>query len=138
MIREAPVHINGDGQTARDFCYIDNVVQANLLAATVADPAAVNQVYNIALGEKTTLSQLFATLRELLAPHYPHLRDIRPEHRDFRPATCSSRRPISARRCTCSATGRRGGCGRDWRGPSTGTPPRRIVTVDTRFPFSIN
>jgi len=85
MIREVPVHINGDGQTARDFCYIDNVVQANLLAATVADPAAVNQVYNIALGEKTTLSQLFATLRELLAPHYPHLRDSRPEHRDFRP-----------------------------------------------------
>lgn len=84
MIREAPVHINGDGQTARDFCYIDNVVQANLLAATVADPAAVNQVYNIALGEKTTLSQLFATLRELLAPHHPHLRDSRPEHRDFR------------------------------------------------------
>ena len=85
MIREAPVHINGDGQTARDFCYIDNVVQANLLAATVDDPAAVNQVYNIALGEKTTLSQLFATLRELLAPHHPHLRESRPEHRDFRP-----------------------------------------------------
>ncbi len=85
MIRGEPVHINGDGRTTRDFCYVANVVQANLRAATVDDPAAVNQVYNIALGEMTTLSQLYATLRELLAPRYPHLRDSRPEHRDFRP-----------------------------------------------------
>jgi UDP-N-acetylglucosamine 4-epimerase len=85
MIRGEPVHINGDGRTARDFCYVANVVQANLRAATVDDPAAVNQVYNIALGEMTTLSQLYATLRELLAPRHPHLRDSRPEHRDFRP-----------------------------------------------------
>jgi len=85
LIRGEPVHINGDGRTARDFCYVANVVQANLRAATVDDPAAVNQVYNIALGEMTTLSQLYATLRELLAPRHPHLRDSRPEHRDFRP-----------------------------------------------------
>jgi UDP-N-acetylglucosamine 4-epimerase len=85
MIRGEPVHINGDGRTARDFCYVANVVQANLRAATVDDPAAVNQVYNIALGEMTTLTQLHTTLRELLAPRYPHLRDSRPEHRDFRP-----------------------------------------------------
>ncbi len=84
MIRGEPVHINGDGQTARDFCYIDNVVQANLLAATADDEAAINQVYNIALGEKTTLSQLFEMIRGLLEPRYPRLRDSRPAHRDFR------------------------------------------------------
>jgi UDP-N-acetylglucosamine 4-epimerase len=85
MIRDEPVHINGDGHTARDFCYVANVVQANLRAATVEDPAAVDQVYNIALGEMTTLTQLHTTLRELLAPRYPHLRDSQPEHREFRP-----------------------------------------------------
>jgi UDP-N-acetylglucosamine 4-epimerase len=84
MIRGEPVHINGDGQTARDFCYVANIVQANLRAATAENPAALDQVYNIALGEMTTLSQLYATLRELLAPRYPHLRDSRPEHRGFR------------------------------------------------------
>ena len=85
MIRGEPVHINGDGHTARDFCYVANVVQANLRAATVEDPAAVDQVYNIALGEMTTLTQLHTTLRELLAPRFPHLRGSRPEHREFRP-----------------------------------------------------
>ena len=84
MIRDEPVFIYGDGETARDFCYIDNVVQANLLAATVADPAAVNQVYNIALGEKTTLNQLFQTVRSLLEPRYPLLRDRGPLYREFR------------------------------------------------------
>jgi UDP-N-acetylglucosamine 4-epimerase len=85
MIRNEPVFINGDGQTSRDFCYIDNVVQANLLAATVEDESAVNQVYNIALGEKTTLDQLFEMIRLALAPRYPQLRDLRPVYRDFRP-----------------------------------------------------
>jgi UDP-N-acetylglucosamine/UDP-N-acetylgalactosamine 4-epimerase len=56
------VYINGDGETSRDFCYIDNVVQANLLAALTENPQALNQVYNIALGEKTTLNELFAML----------------------------------------------------------------------------
>jgi UDP-N-acetylglucosamine 4-epimerase len=84
MIRNEPVFINGDGETARDFCYVDNVVQANLLAATVADPAAVNQVYNIALGEKTTLKQLFETIRSVLESRYPHLRDRCPLYREFR------------------------------------------------------
>ena len=84
MIRDEPVFINGDGETARDFCYVDNVVQANLLAATVADPAAVNQVYNIALGKKTTLNQLFEKIRSVLESGYPHLRDRRPLYREFR------------------------------------------------------
>lgn len=85
MIDEEPVFINGDGRTIRDFCFIDNVVQANLLAATVGNAAAVNQVYNIALGEKTTLNQLFEMIRQALEPQYPHLRDLRPIHREVRP-----------------------------------------------------
>jgi UDP-N-acetylglucosamine 4-epimerase len=84
MIRHEPVFINGDGETVRDFCYVDNVVQANLLAACVEDRAAVNQVYNIALGEKTTLNQLFETIRSLLEPRRPHLRGLRPVYREFR------------------------------------------------------
>ena len=85
MIRNEPVHINGDGETARDFCHVDNVVQANLLAALADDPAAVNQVYNVALGERTSLNELFGLIRALLKPRYPHLRDFRPIYREFRP-----------------------------------------------------
>jgi len=84
MIREEPVFINGDGETARDFCYIDNAVQANLLAAMVDDAAAVNQVYNVALNEKTTLNELFEMIRSLLEPRFPHLRGVRPVHRATR------------------------------------------------------
>jgi len=84
MIRNDPLFINGDGETVRDFCYVDNVVQANLLAATAGDPAAVGQVYNVALGEGTTLNQLFETIRSLLEPRFPHLRELRPEYREFR------------------------------------------------------
>src|SRR5687768_12823017 len=61
-----PVEVNGDGETTRDFCYIANVVQANLLAALTDDPRALNQVYNIAVGESTTLSELLDILRSLL------------------------------------------------------------------------
>jgi UDP-N-acetylglucosamine 4-epimerase len=84
MIRNDPLFINGDGETVRDFCYVDNVVQANLLAATAGDPAALDQVYNIALGEGTTLNQLFGMIRSLLEPRFPHLRDLRPAYREFR------------------------------------------------------
>ncbi|KAA9133065.1 Vi polysaccharide biosynthesis UDP-N-acetylglucosaminuronic acid C-4 epimerase TviC [Marinihelvus fidelis] len=58
ILRGEPVYINGDGETSRDFTYIDNAVQANLLAA-VADEDAVNRVYNVACGERTTLNELF-------------------------------------------------------------------------------
>ena len=84
MIRGEPVFINGDGETARDFCFIDNAVQANLLAAMVDDAAAVNQVYNVAVNAKTTLNELFEMIRLLLEPRYPHLRDLRPSYREFR------------------------------------------------------
>lgn len=85
MIRGEPVYINGDGETSRDFCYIANAVQANLLAATTADPEAANQVYNVAVGERTTLNDLFCAIRAALAVRFPHLRNLQPIYRDFRP-----------------------------------------------------
>jgi UDP-N-acetylglucosamine 4-epimerase len=84
MIHNEPVYINGDGETSRDFCYIDNVIQANLLAATSQHAEAANQVYNVAVGDRTTLNQLFEAIRALLAPRYPHLADFKPVYRDFR------------------------------------------------------
>jgi UDP-N-acetylglucosamine 4-epimerase len=66
LLKGEPVYINGDGETSRDFCFVANVVQANLLAATATNPDALNQVYNIALGERTTLNELFHHLRDAL------------------------------------------------------------------------
>jgi UDP-N-acetylglucosamine 4-epimerase len=63
------VLINGDGETSRDFCFVDNAVQANLRAATVRDAGALNQVYNVAVGQRTTLNALNLLLRETLAVH---------------------------------------------------------------------
>ena len=68
MIKGETVFINGDGETSRDFCYVANAVQANLLAATTQNLEAVNQVYNVAVGDRTTLNELYAELRRLLAP----------------------------------------------------------------------
>jgi UDP-N-acetylglucosamine 4-epimerase len=84
MIQNKPVHINGDGETSRDFCFVANVVQANLLAATVETPEAVNQVYNVALCARTSLNQLFGLLRSHLLPSCRHLRACRPIYQDFR------------------------------------------------------
>jgi len=85
LIKSEPIFINGDGETSRDFCYVANVVQANLLAATVDKPDAVNQVYNVAVHARTSLNELFTLLRNNLQPHYPQLQDCRPVYRDFRP-----------------------------------------------------
>ena len=84
LIRNQPLFINGDGETSRDFCFIANVVQANLLAALATDPAAANQVYNVALNERTSLNELHAMLRDLLGERFPHVAGHRPEHRPFR------------------------------------------------------
>jgi UDP-N-acetylglucosamine 4-epimerase len=83
LIRNQVLRINGDGETSRDFCYIDNVVQANLLAA-MASPEAVNQVYNVALNERTSLNQLYAMMRDLLRARFPHVDAHAPEYVDFR------------------------------------------------------
>jgi len=77
-------HINGDGSAARDFCYVDNVVQANLLAATALDPAALNQAYNVALGEQTSILELFWLVRGIVAKRVPAARHARPAHREPR------------------------------------------------------
>ena len=63
MMKNQRVQINGDGKTSRDFCYVDNAVQMNLLAATTTNPKAVNQVYNVAVNERTSLNELFDLLR---------------------------------------------------------------------------
>ena len=84
MLRETPVTIYGDGETSRDFCYVNNVVQANLLAATTEDAAAIGQVYNVAVGERTSLNELHATLRALIAERHPELRMPPPLHARFR------------------------------------------------------
>jgi UDP-N-acetylglucosamine 4-epimerase len=84
MIKNEPVWINGDGETSRDFCYIANAVQANLLAAATANPEATNQVYNVAVGDRTTLNDLFETIRSTLEPRFSHLQGFKPNYRDFR------------------------------------------------------
>lgn len=82
MLRHEQVFINGDGETSRDFCPVANVVQANLLAAT-APLEALNQVYNVALGGRTTLNELFDILCSALANHGADA-SARPLHREFR------------------------------------------------------
>jgi UDP-N-acetylglucosamine/UDP-N-acetylgalactosamine 4-epimerase len=84
MIHGNAVYINGTGETSRDFCFVENVVQANILAATAENPEAINQVYNIAVHARTTLNQLFEMLRSRLEL-YTHLKEFKPTHRDFRP-----------------------------------------------------
>lgn len=75
---ESPV-INGDGNYSRDFTYIENAVQANLLAAATKNPDAINQTFNVAYGQATTLNQLVGYLRELLYPYHPEVQYI-PTH----------------------------------------------------------
>jgi len=84
MISNDSVFINGDGETSRDFCYIDNAVQANLLSAVATSENAANQVYNVAVGDRTTLNELFEQIRSGLVEQYPHLEKFKPEYRDFR------------------------------------------------------
>jgi UDP-N-acetylglucosamine 4-epimerase len=84
MIRGREVRINGTGETSRDFCYVANVVQVNLLAATTPRAEALGEAYNVAVGQRTTLLQLFEALRSRLARRFPRLADARPVHGPFR------------------------------------------------------
>lgn len=84
LMNDVPVYINGDGETSRDFCYIENVIQVNLRAALTTKPEALNQVYNVAVGEQTSLNQLYECLRLNLVDKFPHLAHARPIHREFR------------------------------------------------------
>lgn len=80
-----PVIINGDGETSRDFCFVDNAVQANLLAAIVDEAHAVNQVYNVAVDDRTSLNRLFELLRAALAEFHEGVGTAQAIYADFRP-----------------------------------------------------
>jgi UDP-N-acetylglucosamine 4-epimerase len=83
ILKGKTVHINGDGSTSRDFCYVDNAVQMNLLAATVENEKASNQVYNCAVGDRTSLSELYELLLDgLTDDNRPLTADL--NYRDFR------------------------------------------------------
>lgn len=79
-----PCRIYGDGETSRDFCHVANVVQANLLAATIPDKRAANRVYNVACGETTSLNELFAEIKNGLRPILPSVETATPVHEGFR------------------------------------------------------
>lgn len=84
MLQGQAVQINGDGLTSRDFCYVDNAVQANLLAAVATDAQALDQVYNVAVGDQTSLNDLQALLAAELAQYRPGLVVPPPVHAGFR------------------------------------------------------
>ncbi len=84
LIKNETVFINGDGETSRDFCFIENAVEANLLAATAKNEDASNQVYNVAFGERTTLNELYQFIKERVIPTNPSAANAKPEYRDFR------------------------------------------------------
>ncbi len=84
LIKGELLRINGDGETSRDFCYVENVIQVNILAALSNDPEAINQVYNVALNERTSLNQLYEMIRSLLVKEFPYLKKHKPEYVAFR------------------------------------------------------
>ncbi len=84
MLLGEPVEINGDGSTSRDFCYVGNAVQANLLAALAPASEAPAPVYNIAVGESASLDRLFEILRDLVSEHLGTPYGARPVYRPFR------------------------------------------------------
>jgi UDP-N-acetylglucosamine 4-epimerase len=85
MLAGRECRINGDGETSRDFCYIDNVLQANLLAATSDHVEQSGAVYNVALGARTTLNELFGMIVDGLAAYRPEVASVHPVYAPFRP-----------------------------------------------------
>ena len=84
LVNKTPIYINGDGETSRDFCYVKNAVQANILAAVTTNPSAINQVYNVAVGERTSLNSLFAFIQAEVVKTYPDRKNAKVQYRDFR------------------------------------------------------
>ena len=82
MQKISPIQINGDGSTSRDFCYIENVIQANLLAA-MAPLQEKNEIYNVAVGDTTSLSDLFLIIKEILADNGVEY-NLDPIYKEFR------------------------------------------------------
>jgi len=84
ILNKDDVFINGDGETSRDFCYIDNTVQMNLLAATVDNDEATDQVYNVALNDRTSLNKLYQMIEDGLIQRTQGLEKKEPIYQDFR------------------------------------------------------
>ncbi len=84
ILNKNDVFINGDGETSRDFCYIENTVQVNLLAAMSEDENAIDQVYNVALNDKTSLNDLYLMIESRLIERKPGLKNKLPIYRDYR------------------------------------------------------
>lgn len=84
LLHGEEVHIYGDGETSRDFCYVGDVAQANILAACVEEEPALNQVYNVGLSKSTTLNELFALIRDEVAKVRPEAARTEPIYGDFR------------------------------------------------------
>lgn len=84
IMNEEAVFINGDGETSRDFCYVDNTVQMNLLAATTENTEAINQIYNVAINDQTSLSDLYYMIESRLRNRLASIKPRKPLYRDFR------------------------------------------------------
>lgn len=84
ILNNEDIYINGDGETSRDFCYVDNTVQMNLLAATTQNDKATDQVYNVALNDKTSLNELHNMIQKMLIERVGGLKMKNPIYRDFR------------------------------------------------------
>jgi UDP-N-acetylglucosamine/UDP-N-acetylgalactosamine 4-epimerase len=84
ILSNEEIFINGDGSTSRDFCYVDNAIQMNLLAATSDDDVSTNQVYNVALNDRTSLNQLYQMIEDRLVKRINGLEKKNPIYRDFR------------------------------------------------------
>ena len=84
LLKDIPCRIFGDGGTSRDFCYVANAVQANILAATVAGESVTAQAYNVACGQETSLNELFRMIRTVLARHQPSVQDVEPLYEEAR------------------------------------------------------
>ena len=84
ILTKGDVYINGDGETSRDFCYIENVVQMNLLAATTDNNEAIDQVYNVALNDRTSLNKLYHMIEDSLIQRTQGLEKKEPIYQDFR------------------------------------------------------
>ncbi len=129
LARGDRVAIYGDGETSRDFCHVANAVQANLRAAIATDPAALNQVYNVAVGERTTLNELHHVLAEVLRERLPGLRFAPPVHEPFRFGDVRHSQADIGKAGGCSGTFPRMICGRACarrcRGTSSASGPRR-------------
>ncbi len=84
LLKNEPVYINGDGETSRDFTYVNNVVQANILAATTVETAVFGEAFNVAVGGRLTLNNLYRSIMTRLAQHVTNFTEKEPIYQDFR------------------------------------------------------